>query len=65
MPSQNKILYEKALEAIKELFGDTSVGVSAAKRNLKSLASEIQIMVEALEHDEEAMEDEGDDEDEE
>jgi hypothetical protein len=65
MPSQNKILYEKALEAIKELFGDTSVGVSTAKRNLNSLIGEIQIMVEALEHDEEAMEAEGDDEDEE
>ena len=44
----NDELYEKALGAIQELFGDTSVSQSQAKDNLNSLIGEIQIMMEAL-----------------
>ena len=44
----NAELYDKALEAITELLNDTSVSQEQAERNLNSLISEIEIMIESL-----------------
>jgi len=44
----NDQLYEKAVEAITELFSDKSVSQSEAKANLESLIGEIEIMIESL-----------------
>lgn len=44
----NEELYEKALEAITELFSDTSVSQSECKRNLQELISEIKTMIGSL-----------------
>lgn len=41
-------LYEKAHEAIEELFSDKSVTQEEAKENLNSLIDEIQTMIETL-----------------
>ena len=48
----NEELYEKALEAIKDLFSDMSVSQSDARANLESLKSEIDIMLDSLQNDE-------------
>lgn len=47
--SENEALYEKAMEAIMELYSDTSVSRAEAKVNLKSLMDEIRILLETLE----------------
>lgn len=44
----NSELYQKALDAITTLFGDTSVSQAQAKRNLNALMSEIETMIETL-----------------
>ena len=44
----NERLYEKALEAITELFSDSSVSRGTAIENLESLIQEIQIMIDSL-----------------
>jgi hypothetical protein len=49
----NEKLYEKAMEAISELFGDVSVSKSTTRENLNTLLAEIQVMIEALGDDEE------------
>ncbi len=41
-------LYDKALEAIKELFEDESATQEEAKANLEALIDEIHIMLEGL-----------------
>ena len=46
--SRNEKLYEAALNAIKELFSDTSVSQGQAKRNLRALAEEIDMMCDTL-----------------
>lgn len=47
----HEALVEKAIEAIKEVFGDTSVSKRETISSLKSLIDEIEIMVDALEND--------------
>ncbi len=44
----NDELYDKALESISELFGDTSVSQWVCKKSLESLIEEIQIMLSGL-----------------
>jgi len=44
----NEQLYEKALEATRELFLDRSVSQGEAIANLQSLIHEIQIMIDSL-----------------
>ena len=44
----NEQLYENALEAITELFSDTSVSQGKAVENLESLIQEIQTMIESF-----------------
>lgn len=44
-------LYEKALEAIREMFNDTSVSKSDAIGNLTGLREEIELLLDALEND--------------
>ena len=41
----NEKLYEKALEAAKELFSDISVSQSECKSNLKALVGEIEMLI--------------------
>jgi len=48
----NEELYEKAVEAITELFSDSSVSQSTAKKNLNSLIGEIEILISTLSDDE-------------
>ena len=45
----NEQLYDKAVEAITELFSDQSVSKDETVVNLNSLIGEIQIMIESLE----------------
>jgi len=45
-------LYDEALKAINKLFSDTSVSRSETKRRLSDLVGEIEVMLDALEHDE-------------
>lgn len=47
--TKNGRLYEKALEAIKELFSDMSVSQEDTRAALKSLANEIELLIEMLE----------------
>ena len=47
--TKNQKLYKGALQAIRELFGDTSVSQEEAIQNLQSLIDEINIMIESLE----------------
>lgn len=49
----NESLYDKAVAAIMELFGDTSVSQSETKRNLRVLIGEIDILMETLSDDDE------------
>jgi len=46
----NDELYNQALEAIQELFGDTSVSTEDAIANLESLIGEIEVMISTLEN---------------
>jgi hypothetical protein len=41
-------LYERALEAINQLFSDTSVPASETRRSLQAVADDIGIRLEAL-----------------
>jgi len=41
-------LYLKAMDAINQLFGDTSVERSETKSNLESLAEQVETMLDAL-----------------
>lgn len=52
MKATNKELYDKALEAITELFSDTSVSKETAIENLNTLLGEIEVMIESLEVEE-------------
>lgn len=52
----NERLYDAAMDAINALFGDQNVSRSETKNNLNSLIGEIEIMLNALDHDEQ-MED--------
>lgn len=47
----NQQLYEKALNAITELFNDKSVSISDALKNMKNLCDEINIFIDLLERD--------------
>ena len=51
MPT-NQELYDNAMKAIVDLFGDRSVSQSEAKGNLNALVGEIQTMLDTLEDDE-------------
>ena len=42
-------LYEQALQAIRDLFGDTSVSQEETKRDLRALKDEIGSMIDSLE----------------
>lgn len=44
----NEQLYEKALEAITNLFNDESVTIEKAKENLEGLIDEIGIMIDSF-----------------
>ncbi len=46
--SENEKLYEKALDAVRELFSDTSVSQEETKIALDSLVDEIEMMKESL-----------------
>jgi hypothetical protein len=45
----NDDLYQKAIDAIVQLFGDMSVSKLECKNNLKTLIEEIETMLETLE----------------
>lgn len=40
--------YDLAMDAIREVFGDTSVSVDETRDNLSSLVSEIEILLDTL-----------------
>lgn len=42
-------LYDRAVEAISELFGDTSIPKIVTRENLEALKDEIDAMIESLE----------------
>lgn len=44
----NEELYEKAKDAIMDLFSDMSVSPEQAKENLETLVEEIQILIDTL-----------------
>lgn len=46
----NEELYEKAKQAIQDLFNDTSVDEHTALENLQGLRDEIDILIDALEN---------------
>lgn len=48
---RNENLYNKALQAIRDLFNDTSVSPDKCRENLKSLIEEMEIMIESLPED--------------
>ena len=48
----NEELYDKAMEAITDLFSDTSVSSRMCKENLANLVDEIHIMIDSLEIEE-------------
>ena len=50
MPT-NKDLYQSAKKAIDDLFSDTTVSQAQCCKNLKSLMSEIEIMLSGLNED--------------
>ncbi len=45
---EHEALIERALNAIKEVFGDTSVTQEDAKLSLQSLIDEIRILIDTL-----------------
>lgn len=45
---KNQELYNAALEAITRLFSDDSVSQAEARRNLKALRDEIDILIDTL-----------------
>ena len=45
----NEELYQAALNAINELFGDTSVSKETTRDSLEALRDEIEILLESLE----------------
>lgn len=47
----NEQLYENALDAINELFGDSTVSIQKALENLENLQSEIEAKMECLKED--------------
>ncbi len=47
--TQNEKLYQKALQAINDLFCDQSVSQAKAKENLSGLKDEIEALVDTLE----------------
>lgn len=44
----NEDLYQKALDAITELFGDDSVDADKAEENLRALKDEIDVMIDSI-----------------
>jgi len=52
----NRELYLKTLEAINDLFSDTSVSRNMAQGNLEQLRDEIDLMLRALREDEKRKE---------
>jgi hypothetical protein len=56
----NEELFEKAVEAVRSLFSDTSVSRSVTEDNLNSLIGEIEVYLDALERDRRLAEDESD-----
>lgn len=48
MGQSNEELYGNALEAIRNLFSDTSVSIENCKANLQSLKDEIDAMIDTL-----------------
>ena len=46
MPSED--LYQRALDAITELFSDSSASISECREDLESLQSEIDILLDSL-----------------
>jgi hypothetical protein len=45
----NEELYQKTLEAVKELFGDQTVDQDMTRSNLEALRDEIDLMITSLE----------------
>jgi hypothetical protein len=54
--SRHKTLVEKAKEAIKNLFSDTTVSKSQTKSDLQCLANEIQVQINSLNEKENPLE---------
>lgn len=48
MESENEQLYDKAMEAITNLFSDSSVSQAEAIRQLESLIDEIKMLIDTL-----------------
>ena len=46
--SDNEELYEAAMDAIRELYSDTTVSKEKCKSNMRSLIEEIRAMIQAL-----------------
>lgn len=46
--SKNEKLYESAIEAVNRLFSDQSVPQSEARKNLRALRGEIDILLDTL-----------------
>lgn len=46
--SRDEKLYETAIEAIQELYNDTSVSKAECRENMQGLIEEIECMIEAL-----------------
>ena len=42
------VLYEEALDAIRRVFGDTSVSAQETRQSLEGLVSEIEMMIDSL-----------------
>jgi uncharacterized protein (UPF0147 family) len=49
MKTKNEVLYDKALEAIRELYEDTSVSQADAISILESLVEETELLIDTLE----------------
>jgi hypothetical protein len=56
----NQELYDKAKEAIDELFGDTTVSISKCRSNLNGLIGKINLMLDTLEENDDDNDDAAD-----
>lgn len=52
MMSHNENLYEEAMDAIRKLFEDQTVGPDQARENLQGLIDEIRILIDGLPEEE-------------
>lgn len=59
MSAQHELLYERALDALRALFGDTSVSPAETRRSLSALEDEIGMMKDQLPEDDGAPDEPG------